>query len=149
MYINIYKKTLFTRFSMRNNDIKSGQLAYDSVGSDAVDFDFIEEDRGSYIKLCPKGCINTATVKFMKKRLYDLSCENNCKIMLSLKDVKSIDSVGLGTIITAHKNCAHCGGVMVLSELPLMISKTMKMLSMDKYLKMTSDDKEAESLLGC
>ena len=112
-------------------------------------FDFIEEDNGEYIKLCPKGCINTATVKFMKKRLYDLSCEDGCKIIMSLKDVKSIDSVGLGTIITAHKNCAHCGGLIVFSELSPMIMKTMKLLSLDRYLKVTADLKSAESMIGC
>ncbi|WP_051249738.1 STAS domain-containing protein [Maridesulfovibrio zosterae] len=116
---------------------------------DNTEFDFTEEDNGKYIKLCPKGCINTATVKFMKKRLYDLSCENDCKIIMSLKDVKSIDSVGLGTIITAHKNCAHCGGQIVFSDLSPLIMKTMKMLSLDRYLKMTVDLKSAESIIGC
>lgn len=134
---------------MNSNKIKSDDFAEANIGSDSVDFDFTEEDRGSYIKLCPKGCINTATVKFMKNRLYDLSCENGCKIMLSLKDVTFIDSVGLGTIITAHKNCDHCGGLIVLSELSPMIFKTMKLLNMDRYLKMTSDTESAEVLLGC
>lgn len=84
----------------------------------------------------------------MKKRLYDLSCENGCRIVMSMKDVESIDSVGLGTMIAADKNCKNCGGMIVFSDMNPMILKNMKLLSMDKYLKITPDIKSAEELMG-
>ncbi len=127
--------------------VESGIVSNDQDRNTNVPFDFVEEDRGDYIVLCPKGGICNSTIKFMKNRLYDLSCENGCRIVMSMKDVDFIDSVGLGTIITAHKNCVKCGGQIVFCSMSPMISKNMKMLHMDKLLNIVPDLITAEEVL--
>ncbi|CCO22057.1 STAS domain-containing protein [Maridesulfovibrio hydrothermalis] len=114
--------------------------------ADSLSFDFTEEEIEGYKVLCPRGSVNNATVKFMKNRLYDLSCENGCKLIMSMKEVDSIDSVGLGTLISAHKKCNDCGGKIVFSDLNPMILRNMKMLCMDRYLNMTQDIQSAQEL---
>ncbi|WP_432737075.1 STAS domain-containing protein [Maridesulfovibrio sp. FT414] len=126
---------------------KNSSAADRASGIDSVQFDFVEQDRDGFVVLCPKGGLCNATARYFKNRLYDLSCEEGCKIVMSLKDVDFIDSVGLGTMIAAHKNCDHYGGMIVYCSMNPMIFKNMQMLNMDKFLQIAPDIESAEKLL--
>lgn len=110
-------------------------------------FDLIERQKGDFTIFAPKGRVNNATIMFMKKRLYAAADETECKIILNLRFVKSIDSVGLGVLITAHKMAAQRGGMIVFTDMNERIFKTMKMLYMDRFLKMSPDMKGAVKLM--
>ncbi len=111
-------------------------------------FDFIERQKGEFLIFAPKGRINNATIKYMKKRLYAAADEDECKIILNLRFVDSIDSVGLGVLITAHKMAAQRGGMIVFTDMNERIFKTMKMLYMDRFLHMSPDMKGAVELMS-
>ncbi len=111
-------------------------------------FDFIERQKAEFLIFAPKGRINNATIKYMKKRLYEAADENSCKIILNLRFVDSIDSVGLGVLITAHKMAAQRGGMIVFTDMNERIFKTMKMLYMDRFLHMSPDMKGAVELMS-
>ncbi|WP_320169319.1 STAS domain-containing protein [Maridesulfovibrio sp.] len=132
---------------MSVSDFTPGSSTGAVDGPSPIAFDFTEEDHEGYVMLAPCGGICNSTVKYMKNRLYDLSCEEGCKIVMSMKDVDFIDSVGLGTMITAHKNCDEYGGMIVYCSMKPMILKNMQLLNMDKFLKITPDLQSALNLL--
>ncbi len=110
-------------------------------------FDLIERQKGEFKIFAPKGRINNATIRFLKKRLYDAADETGCKILFNLRFVDSIDSVGLGVLITAHKMATARGGMVVFTDMSERIFKTMKMLYMDRFLKMSPDMKGAVEMM--
>ncbi|WP_245577141.1 STAS domain-containing protein [Maridesulfovibrio zosterae] len=107
----------------------------------------IERQKGEFKIFAPKGRINNATIRFLKKRLYDAADETGCKILFNLRFVDSIDSVGLGVLITAHKMATARGGMVVFTDMSERIFKTMKMLYMDRFLKMSPDMKGAVEMM--
>lgn len=132
---------------MNDSDKQSGLEHELLAGHAEANFDFTEEDRDGYVMLRPSGGICNATVKLIKGRLYDLCSEYGCKIIMSMKDVDFIDSVGLGTMIAAHKSCDHYGGRIVYCGMNPMIMKNMEFLRMDQFLDITPDIASAEALL--
>ncbi|CCO22058.1 STAS domain-containing protein [Maridesulfovibrio hydrothermalis] len=122
----------------------------DSALNHVVDssFDLIHKQRGEFTIFAPKGRVNNATIKHLKGRLYQAADEPGCKIILNLRYVDSIDSVGLGVLITAHKNAVARGGMVVFTDMNDRIFKTMKMLYMDRFLNMESTMKRAIELMS-
>lgn len=106
---------------------------------DRVIFDFTEEDRDDCLLLCPKGNFNHSTVPLIRDRLYSYCCEDGCRIVMCMKEVNFIDSAGLGVMVHAHKYCDKYGGMIVYSDMNDMITKNMKMLTMDRYLNLSPD----------
>ncbi len=110
-------------------------------------FDLLERRRGGFIIFAPKGRLNNATKKYFKDLFYDAADEIGCKIIINLRYVDSIDSVGLGILITAHKRAIERGGMIVFTDLDERISKTMKMLYMDRFLNIRPDMKSAVEMM--
>ncbi|ACS79576.1 STAS domain-containing protein [Maridesulfovibrio salexigens] len=110
-----------------------------------VQFDFTENWIEDIVVLSPKGSLNTATVSLFRDQLYNLSRDEGCKIVMSCSNVESIDSVGLGVMIAAHKKADDYGGKIVFCDLSDFIFKNMKMLHMDKYLNFSPN---VDSALG-
>lgn len=110
-------------------------------------FDLIERQKGEFTIFAPKGPLNNATRKFFKKVLYNAADEVGCKIIINLRFVDSIDSVGLGILITAHKKANENGGMVVFTDMSERISKNMKMLYMDRYLNIRPDMKSAVEMM--
>ncbi|WP_320169320.1 STAS domain-containing protein [Maridesulfovibrio sp.] len=111
-------------------------------------FDLIVREKGDFTVFAPKGRLNNATRALFKDRLYDAAEEPGCRIIFNLRFVDSIDSVGLGTLISAHKKAVEKGGMIVYTEMNERIFKTMKMLYMDRFLNMASDMKEAVEMMS-
>lgn len=111
-------------------------------------FDMVECEEGDIKIFAPKGRLNNATRSFFKDSLYDAAAEYGSKIVFNLRHVDSIDSVGLGILIAAHKTAAERGGTMALTDMNERIFKTMKILHMDRYLNIYPDVDTAARMMS-
>jgi len=111
-------------------------------------FDLIERQKGGFTVFAPKGHINNATIKLLRSPLYKAADEPGCKIIINMRFVTAVDSVGLGVLITAHKMATARGGKIAFTDMNERIDKTMKMLYMDRYLAICENMKEAVELLS-
>ncbi|TIH20111.1 anti-sigma factor antagonist [Marinifilum sp. JC120] len=124
---------------MRDLGAVSGDSATRQGEVRPVRFELTERQIEDVVILCPKGSINSATVPLFRELLYHVIREEGCKVIMSCSEVDSIDSMGLGVMIAAHKNSDKYGGMIVYSDMNDMITKNMKMLTMDRYLNLTPD----------
>ncbi|WP_432737073.1 STAS domain-containing protein [Maridesulfovibrio sp. FT414] len=129
----------------KNDDVNDVDFAVNYVVE--APFDLIERKKGGFHIFAPKGRLNNATLRHYKDRLYDAVSEYGCKIIFNLKFVESIDSVGLGVLINAHKKANERGGMVVFTNMNDRIIKTMKMLYMDRFLKIVPEMKDAVVLM--
>ena len=134
--------------SVSHNFDNSDESQESSSKNSDQHFDLIERQKGEFKIFAPKGRINNATIKFFKKHLYDAADETGCKIIFNLRFVDAIDSVGLGVLITAHKMATARDGMIVFTDMSDRIFKIMKMLYMDRFLKMSPDMKGAIEMMS-
>ncbi len=70
------------------------------------------------------------------------------KIVLDLKDVTMLASMGLGTLVSVHKICASEGGRLVVCGLREDILQLMKITHLDRILKIAPDREHALKMIG-
>jgi anti-sigma B factor antagonist len=70
------------------------------------------------------------------------------RIVLDLKDVTLLASMGLGMLVSMHKLCATQGGRLVVCGLRDDILQLMKLTHLDRILKIAPDREAAIKLVG-
>ncbi len=125
-------------------------LNLDSVVNQIFDmkFDFLERQKGEFTIFAPKGRVSSSTAKLFKNKIYCAASKQGCKVIINLRYVSLIDSVGLGILINAHKTADKNGGMIVLTDVPERIMVNLAMLYMDRYLHFASDMKQAISMMA-
>jgi len=68
------------------------------------------------------------------------------KILLDMKNTSYIDSAGVGWIVKLHKLCQQSGGMLVLHSLPPAILAILRLLHMERFLRIAEDEHSAQSL---
>jgi anti-anti-sigma factor len=68
------------------------------------------------------------------------------KILLDLQNTPYIDSSGVSWLVSFHKHCQEAGGILVLHSVPPPIMAILKLLHMDRYLKVVEDEPAARVL---
>jgi anti-anti-sigma factor len=68
------------------------------------------------------------------------------KILLDLKNTSFIDSAGVGWLVKFHKLCQQSGGILVLHSLPPAIVAILRLLHMDRFLRIVEDEHAALAL---
>ena len=68
------------------------------------------------------------------------------KILLDLKNTSYIDSAGVGWLVRFHKLCQQSGGVLVLHSLPPAILAILRLLHMERFLRIVDDERAARAL---
>lgn len=68
------------------------------------------------------------------------------KILLDLKNTSYIDSAGVGWIVRFHKLCQQSGGTLVLHSLPPAILAILRLLHMERFLRIAEDERSARVL---
>lgn len=92
------------------------------------------DDRGALLKLV--GALDAVTAAELRARLEALVDEGRAQLTFDLSDLKSIDSVGVGLLVSVHKRSARIGGVMRvigLREQPLGV---FRLLRLDRLLEL-------------
>ena len=77
--------------------------------------------------------------------LLGLDCYRR-KILLDLQNTPYIDSSGVSWLVNFHKHCQEAGGILVLHSVPPSIMAILKLLHMDRYLKIVEDEHAARAL---
>jgi len=68
------------------------------------------------------------------------------KILLDLRNTSYIDSAGVGWLVKFHKLCQQSGGVLVLHSLPPPILAILRLLHMERFLRIVDDELSAQTL---
>jgi anti-sigma B factor antagonist len=70
------------------------------------------------------------------------------KILLDLKDVTVLASMGLGALVSLHKTCSQEGGRLVVCGLRDDIMQVMKITHLDRILKVAKDREAGLKMIG-
>nr|WP_128894571.1 anti-sigma F factor antagonist [Longirhabdus pacifica] len=96
-----------------------------------------------------KGELDHHTASMVKQKMEEaLDRENSCHIILSLKDLKFMDSSGLGVIIGRYKQVKDKGGKMVVCDINPQIYRLFEMSGLFKILNIEQNESNALSSLG-
>lgn len=90
------------------------------------------DDHGTLLKLL--GVLDAVTAAELRARLEALVDDSRDQLTFDLSGLKSIDSVGVGLLVSIHKHCARTGGLMRvigLREQPLGV---FRLLRLDRLL---------------
>lgn len=68
------------------------------------------------------------------------------KILLDLKNTSYIDSAGVGWLVRFHKLCQQSGGILVVHSLPPAILAILRLLHMERFLRIVDNESAAETL---
>jgi anti-anti-sigma factor len=68
------------------------------------------------------------------------------RVLLDMTAVDIIDSSGLGWLVACHKRFTEKGGGLVLHSCPLMVNNVIKLVRLDRVLKVAANKKEAETM---
>ena len=77
----------------------------------------------------------------------DLEAVYGRPILLSLRDVKLLNSQGVGWLLRTHQKCDDAGGQLVLHSLPQMARNVLKVMRLDQLLLMATDQRQAERMI--
>jgi anti-sigma B factor antagonist len=70
------------------------------------------------------------------------------RILLDLKDVTVLASMGLGALVSLHKTCTQEGGRLVVCGLRDDIMQVMKITHLDRVLKVAPDREAGMKMVG-
>jgi anti-sigma B factor antagonist len=71
---------------------------------------------GESITVTLAGELDLATAPFLRQILSDAENESGPEVILDLRDLKFIDSVGLSVVISVHKRMAKAGRSLVIAH---------------------------------
>lgn len=87
-----------------------------------VDIQAIEGKDGFFL-VVPHGPIDNETYQELKQKIAPLLCETTQGILIDLKDIEYISSVGLGVLFSIKKFMSGMGGDLVFCNLKPQIQK--------------------------
>lgn len=106
-------------------------------------FELKKEEKYVLLKLLAAK-IDASNALELKQVFLGFKEENNPKnLVLSLSEVKYIDSSGLSAILVANKVCSEAGGIMVLCGVSEHVMKLVKISQLDKILDILPTEEEA------
>lgn len=82
----------------------------------------------------------------LKNVVVDLANAGHLRIVLSLSRLELIDSSGLGSLISMHKNLAPPRGRLVLCDLSPKVGSVLKLTRLDRVLTIAADSAAAADL---
>ena len=113
---------------------------------------------GAYLNLLPHtACIlahitaekvGAREAQIIEQELRAAAPGKKWKIVLDLKDVTLLASMGLGTLVSVHKACTSEGGKLIVCGLKDDIFQLMKLTHLDRILKIAPDREAALSMVG-
>ncbi|OEU65631.1 MAG: hypothetical protein BA863_09665 [Desulfovibrio sp. S3730MH75] len=132
--INLLKNRVFLD-NLPSQAFDGGQRFDSGEGrTTSLPFDLSEEVRGGYTVLFLQGVYNTQTIKFLKPRLYELSEERGCRVVVDLKKALFIDVSCLGAFLKAHRIAYSKGGNIVFVNRNDHIRGAFEAVHMDRIL---------------
>jgi anti-sigma B factor antagonist len=99
-------------------------------------------EQGDYTILKLSGDIDYFNISLLKTAIFQLINDKIPKLILDLKDVKYMDSSGIGLIVTAYKVMNRYGGTIGLMHVIDEIQVLLKLATVDSFLTIYSNEEE-------
>ena len=91
-----------------------------------------------------EGRIDSSTVEILVQTLASIKEAGRYKIVLNMRDVAYISSVGLGELVDTQKTCKHLSrGELVLAEVPPRVKEALDLAGLTPLFKMFDSAAEA------
>ncbi len=88
--------------------------------------------------ICPASDVVASMAEGFKKELLQVVTEGAKELVIDLKDVKMVDSVGIGVLVAAHNSLRKVGGTMEMANVSEDIHKLFQMMRLDKHFGVRS-----------
>ncbi len=102
--------------------------------SEPEDFDIAVTDGDAGITVAVRGELDVLTAPFLWERLETLFPKTGQRLVLDLRGVRFIDSMGLGVIVRAQSRLRHATGQLVVKSPQAQALKVFEMTGLDKSL---------------
>ena len=90
------------------------------------------------------GRVDSSTVKILTQALASITEAGRYKIVLNMKDVTFISSIGLGELVSTQKTCKHLKrGELVLAEVPQRIDEALDLAGLIPLFKIFDSEVDA------
>ncbi len=109
----------------------------------------IDTDTGSGILLAAVKCelVGAREAPIIETEIRAKAATRSWNIVVDLKDVTLLASMGLGMLVNLHKTCAKEGGKLAVCNVSPDIMGVLKITRMDKILKIVPDIEAAKKMM--
>lgn len=87
------------------------------------------------VVICPQGGLNMSVAPQMREELHRLVDEGNTRIVVDLSGVETMDSSGLGALISGLKAARQAGGDLRIAEAGDQVIEVLKLTNLDRILR--------------
>lgn len=87
------------------------------------------------VVICPQGRLNMSVAPVMREELHRLVDSGNSRIVVDLSNVETIDSSGLGALISGLKAARQAGGDLRIAEAGDQVAAVLELTNLDRILQ--------------
>ena len=87
------------------------------------------------VVLCPEGRLNMSVAPKVREELHRLIDSGNNRIVVDLSDIETIDSSGLGALISGLKAARQAGGDLRIAEAGDQVAAVLELTNLDRILR--------------
>lgn len=110
--------------------------------------EFDRTDRDDVVVLILKGNLDALTAPDLRPTIDDLVSSRKTKVIFDLKDLKLIDSSGVGAIVSLFKRVRMLGGDVKIACLANQPKEIFRLLRLDRAFDLFETVEEAERKFG-
>jgi anti-sigma B factor antagonist len=110
--------------------------------------EFDRNDRDDVVVLILKGNLDALTAPELRPTIDDLVSSRKTKVIFDLKDLKLIDSSGVGAIVSLFKRVRMLGGDVKIACLANQPKEIFRLLRLDRAFDLFETVEEAERKFG-
>lgn len=110
--------------------------------------EFDRTDRDDVVVLILKGNLDALTAPELRPTIDDLVSNRKTKVIFDLKDLKLIDSSGVGAIVSLFKRVRMLGGDVKIACLANQPKEIFRLLRLDRAFDLFETVEEAERKFG-
>ncbi|MBI3945941.1 MAG: STAS domain-containing protein [Armatimonadetes bacterium] len=108
----------------------------------------VKKETGEIAEMLLRGRVDVQTAELLKTRISSLVEEGYRHILLNMRRVKFIDSVGLGSLIGARRRVVEASGSLRLVHLSPAVAKALEMTHLARVFDVHGNTQEAVAALA-
>ena len=87
------------------------------------------------VVVCPVGRLNMAVAPAFRTQLHTLVSSGSTRVVVDLSGIDSIDSSGLGALISGLKAARQAGGDLEIAAPPAQVKAVLELTNLDRVLR--------------
>jgi anti-sigma B factor antagonist len=107
----------------------------------------VKKETGEIAEILLRGRVDVQTAELLKSRISTLVDEGFRHVLLNMRRVKFIDSVGLGSLIGARRRVVESNGSLRLVHLSPAVAKALEMTHLARVFDVHENTQEAVAAL--